>query len=124
MHALHICYLLSQCYAAARRNALQAQWPALPCRSQGQGASGIVYVLSRDDTAVVASYLKVILPPTLVMQHCTLAIQLSMHTEPHMSAMAWILLQAALAASQAEAARVHKVNCRRVPHSQNKEHGR
>ncbi len=29
------------------------------CRTQGQGASGIIYVLSRDDTAVVASYLKV-----------------------------------------------------------------
>ena len=44
----------------------------MPCRSQGQGASGIVYVLSRDDTAVVASYLKVILSPTLVMQHAHL----------------------------------------------------
>ena len=99
------------------------QWPAMPCRSQGEGASGIVYVLSRDDTAVVASYLKVILPPTLVMQHGTLAFQLSMQTEPHMSAKAWIPLQAALAAIQAEAARVHKVNCRRKPDLQNKQHG-
>ena len=37
-----------------------------------------------------------------------------------MSAKAWILLQAALAAIQAEAARVHKVNCRRVPDLQDK----
>lgn len=28
-------------------------------RDQGRGASGIVYVLSRDDTGEVASYLKV-----------------------------------------------------------------
>lgn len=54
----------------------------MPCRSQGQGASGIIYVLSRDDTAVVASYLKVIQPPIFIMQHCTLAIQLSMQREP------------------------------------------
>ena len=36
--------------------------PIYDCRTQGQGASGIIYVLSRDDTAVVASYLKVSRP--------------------------------------------------------------
>jgi hypothetical protein len=29
------------------------------CRQQGRGASGIVYVLSRDDASDVAAYLKV-----------------------------------------------------------------
>ena len=42
------------------------------CRTQGQGASGIIYVLSRDDTAVVASYLKVSASSIGVSCRCTL----------------------------------------------------
>ena len=36
------------------------------CRRQGEHACGIVYTLSRDDSEVVAAYLRV--PPTLHMR--------------------------------------------------------
>ena len=91
----------------------------MPCRSQGQGASGIIYVLSRDDTAVVASYLKVIQPPTFVMQHCTLAIQLSMQRESAHECKG-LDPSTGCARGKTEAARVHKIDCRRVRDLQDK----